>query len=160
MDNGLEIDHKNSQPSKSRRRSSVPKVARELLPGHRGGLRPDSHSVFNTLILDDDPMDGSRSLRKRKASDEAEQQQRLVRKRRRPSDGASASAGADRDSSTAAASPIASRGTASEATTINGHRDSAADEINFRSSRLRRNKKSEKGLVHIVSSEGISLIIS
>ena len=160
VDNGLEIDHKNSQPPKSRRRSSVPKVARELLPGHRGGLRPDSHSVFNTLILDDDPMDGSRSLRKRKASDEAEQQHRLVRKRRRASDGASASASADRDSSTAAASPIASRGTASEDTTINGHRDSAADETNFRSSRLRRNRKSEKGLVHIVSSEGISLIIS
>ena len=159
MDNGLEIDHKNSQPPKSRRRSSVPKVARELLPGHRGGLRPGSHSVFNTLILDDDPMDGSRSLRKRKASDESEQQQRLVRKRRRESDAASASAGADRDSSTPA-SPVASRGTASEEMAINGHRDSAVDETNFRSSRLRRNRKSEKGLVHIVSSEGISLIIS
>ena len=32
--------------------------------------RPGSHSVFNTLILDDDPLDGSRSLRKRKASSE------------------------------------------------------------------------------------------
>ena len=28
------------------------------------------HSIFNTLILDDDPLDGSRSLRKRKASSE------------------------------------------------------------------------------------------
>lgn len=35
-------------------------------------IKPGSHSVFNTLILDDDPMDGSRSLRKRKPSDESD----------------------------------------------------------------------------------------
>ena len=40
------------------------------MPAARGGSRPGSHSVFNNLILDDDPLDGSRSLRKRKASSE------------------------------------------------------------------------------------------
>lgn len=30
--------------------------------------KPDSHSVFNQLVLDEDPMDGSRVLRKRKTS--------------------------------------------------------------------------------------------
>lgn len=61
-------------PETIARRTSAPMVARDLLPGHRGSSKPDSHSVFNTLILDDDPMDGSRSLRKRKTpSDEAEQ---------------------------------------------------------------------------------------
>ena len=54
----------------SRRRSSATKFTRDLLPAPRGGSRPGSHSVFNNLILDDDPLDGSRSLRKRKASSE------------------------------------------------------------------------------------------
>lgn len=52
----------------SRRRSSVPKLTRDLLPAARGGIKPDAHSVFNNLILDDDPLDGSRSLRKRKTT--------------------------------------------------------------------------------------------
>lgn len=50
------------------RRTSVPKLARDLLPAARGGIKPDSYSVFNHLIVDDDPMDGSRALRKRKNS--------------------------------------------------------------------------------------------
>ena len=45
-------------------------MARDLLPSARGGIDPESHSVFNTLILDEDPMDGSRSLRKRKTPSE------------------------------------------------------------------------------------------
>lgn len=62
-------------------------MARDLLPAARGGIKPDSHSVFNELILDDDPMDGSRSLRKRKSpSDEADEPPRAaVRKRRKAS---------------------------------------------------------------------------
>jgi histone acetyltransferase SAS3 len=157
VENGLEVDQHNAQTT-TRRRTSVPKVARELLPSHRSGLKPDSHSVFNALILDDDPMDGSRSLRKRKESNEAEHPQRPVRKRRRTSDVASASAGADQESS-APPSPITSRATHSE-DALNGHHDAAVEESNVRSSRLRRNRKSDKGPVHIVSSEGISLIIS
>ena len=61
-------------------------MARDLLPAARGGIKPDSHSVFNTLILDEDPMDGSRSLRKRKtpSGDDAEEPPRPpIRKRRR-----------------------------------------------------------------------------
>ncbi|KAL6717661.1 Histone acetyltransferase [Lecanora helva] len=65
----------------NRRRSSATKFTRDLLPAPRGGSRPGSHSVFNTLILDDDPLDGSRSLRKRKSSSE---QQEEPKKRSRP----------------------------------------------------------------------------
>ena len=57
--------------------SESPKISRDrvpgdLLPSHRGTIKPDSHSVFNQLIAPDDPMDGSRLLRKRKPSSEAE----------------------------------------------------------------------------------------
>lgn len=69
MANGLEEEPKLTS-QKTRRRSSAPRLTRDLLPAHRGSVKPDSHSVFNTLILDDDPMDGSRSLRKRKQSGE------------------------------------------------------------------------------------------
>ena len=75
MDNELEPDTPDKEPaspaqSTNRRRSSTSKFARDLLPAHRGLVKPGSHSVFNTLILDDDPLDGSRSLRKRKSSSE------------------------------------------------------------------------------------------
>jgi histone acetyltransferase SAS3 len=166
VDNGLEEDtnDKNAESS-TRRRSTGPKVARELLPGHRGAVKPDSHSVFNNLILDDDPMDGSRSLRKRKASDDAEQHvQRTVRKRRRPSEAASASAGADQSMSNTS-SPRAVRITLSEEIAVNGgdHAAAATDDDDespkIRTIRSRR-RKTEKGPCHIVSSEGISLIVS
>ena len=71
MQNGFEIG--NDSPNTQLRRSSAPKLARDLLPAERGMPRPGSHSVFNTLILSDDPMDGSRSLRKRKASSESQE---------------------------------------------------------------------------------------
>lgn len=60
-------------------------MARDLLPSARGGIKPDSHSVFNTLILDEDPMDGTRALRKRKATSEEidEPPRPPIRKRRR-----------------------------------------------------------------------------
>ncbi|KAK5130725.1 hypothetical protein LTR08_001712 [Meristemomyces frigidus] len=86
VDNGLEADLKNVPEILSlRRRSSAPKMARDLLPSARGGIRPDSHSVFNTLILDEDPMDGSRSLRKRKTPsvDEDDPPRTAMRKRRK-----------------------------------------------------------------------------
>ena len=59
-------------PSAMLRQSPAPKFARDLLPAQRGSSKPGSHSMFNTLILSDDPMDGSRSLRKRKASSESQ----------------------------------------------------------------------------------------
>ncbi|KAI0011475.1 hypothetical protein F4779DRAFT_572845 [Xylariaceae sp. FL0662B] len=70
----------------SARRSSAPKIARDLLPSQRGINKPDSHSVFNQLVLDEDPMDGSRVLRKRKTSStepEADEEVMSLRKRRR-----------------------------------------------------------------------------
>ena len=66
----------------SRRRSSATKFTRDLLPQTRGGSRPGSHNVFNNLILDDDPLDGSRSLRKRKASSEQQEDEPKKRSRK------------------------------------------------------------------------------
>jgi histone acetyltransferase SAS3 len=66
------------------RRATAPKLARDLLPSQRGAVKPDSHSVFNQLVLDDDPMDGSRVLRKRKTSSaEADELVVGLRKRRK-----------------------------------------------------------------------------
>lgn len=66
------------------RRATAPKLARDLLPSQRGAVKPDSHSVFNQLVLDDDPMDGSRVLRKRKTSSaEADEHVVGLRKRRK-----------------------------------------------------------------------------
>jgi len=70
-------------PSSSRR-TSVPKLARDLLPSQKGIIKPNSHSVFNQLVLDEDPMDGSRVLRKRKTSlTEADDGVMTLRKRRK-----------------------------------------------------------------------------
>ena len=71
VDNALQPDSKDDdEPLVSRRQLSANKYTRDLLPATRGAPKPDSHSVFNTLILEEDPLDGSRSLRKRKASSE------------------------------------------------------------------------------------------
>ncbi|KAK0641104.1 hypothetical protein B0T16DRAFT_419154 [Cercophora newfieldiana] len=70
--------------SPSSRRATAPKLARDLLPSQKGSIKPDSHSVFNQLVLDEDPMDGSRVLRKRKTSSaELEDGIMALRKRRR-----------------------------------------------------------------------------
>lgn len=59
-------------------------MARDLLPQARGGIKPGSHSVFNTLILPDDEMDGSRSLRKRKTpSEDIDETSRTANRKRR-----------------------------------------------------------------------------
>ncbi|KAK4624637.1 Histone acetyltransferase mst2 [Fulvia fulva] len=84
--NGLEEDFKDvPHMLENRRRSSAPKMARDLLPAARGGIKPGSHSVFNTLILPEDLQDGSRSLRKRKTPSEDidEPPRAAVRKRMR-----------------------------------------------------------------------------
>ncbi|KAK3682481.1 hypothetical protein B0T22DRAFT_494184 [Podospora appendiculata] len=70
-------------PSSSRR-ATAPKLARDLLPPQKGAIKPDSHSVFNHLVLDEDPMDGSRVLRKRKTSSvDVDDNLMALRKRRR-----------------------------------------------------------------------------
>jgi histone acetyltransferase SAS3 len=69
-------------PSSSRR-ATVQKVARDLFPAQKA-TKPDAHSMFNHLVLDEDPMDGSRILRKRKASSaEADETVMALRKRRK-----------------------------------------------------------------------------
>ncbi|KAI8960451.1 hypothetical protein F5Y11DRAFT_329951 [Daldinia sp. FL1419] len=73
-------------------RSTAPKLARDLLPSQRGTNKPDSHSVFNQLVLDEDPMDGSRVLRKRKTSSpevevDVEAVMSLRKRRKNASDG-------------------------------------------------------------------------
>ena len=79
IDNALEPS---TPGAVSRRRSSATKFTRDLLPQTRGGSRPGSHNVFNNLILDDDPLDGSRSLRKRKASSEQQEDEPKKRSRK------------------------------------------------------------------------------
>ncbi|KAI1373554.1 hypothetical protein F4677DRAFT_429264 [Hypoxylon crocopeplum] len=78
-----DVDDSDLSPT-STNRSSAPKIARDLLPSQRGLNKPDSHSVFNQLVLDEDPMDGSRVLRKRKTSSaEADEEVMLLRKRKK-----------------------------------------------------------------------------
>ncbi|KAF1812237.1 hypothetical protein P152DRAFT_397733 [Eremomyces bilateralis CBS 781.70] len=104
VENGLEADN-DAMENSSTRRASAPQITRDLLPALRGSMNPDSHSMFNSLILDDDPMDGSRSLRKRKSSD-VEPSSRPLRKRLRPSDDEASQNG---DASTGAGSALSSR---------------------------------------------------
>ncbi|KAF2220467.1 hypothetical protein BDZ85DRAFT_266653 [Elsinoe ampelina] len=90
IENGLEPDEegpivKEIDPNAALRSASAPKLARDLLPAARGGIKPGSHSVFNNLILDEDPMDGSRALRKRKSTEEHDEDASGDLKRRRTS---------------------------------------------------------------------------
>ncbi|KAI9885364.1 MAG: hypothetical protein M1823_002835 [Watsoniomyces obsoletus] len=68
VENALEPD--TTADRRDNPRTSAHKLTRDLLPAQRGGARPGSHSVFNQLIVNEDPLDGSRLLRKRKASTE------------------------------------------------------------------------------------------
>lgn len=93
MSNALEPETINPDiPSPtSHRRSSAPKLARDLLPSQRGSIKPDSHSVFNHLIVVDDPMDGSRLLRKRKTSSAEAEEVIISPTRKRRKNGSSGS---------------------------------------------------------------------
>ncbi|KAI9649103.1 Histone acetyltransferase [Ciborinia camelliae] len=64
-------------------RDNVPGV---LLPPRRGTIKSDSHSVFEQLITPEDPMDGSRLLRKRKTSSLEADEGLVLRKRTRDRD--------------------------------------------------------------------------
>ncbi|KAI1205019.1 uncharacterized protein F4807DRAFT_444800 [Annulohypoxylon truncatum] len=103
LDGGVDSD---LSPT-STNRSTAPKLARDLLPSQRGMSKPDSHSVFNQLVLDEDPMDGSRVLRKRKTSSaEAEEEEEVLslRKRRKNTSEGSVQDEAGQDNSNAAES--------------------------------------------------------
>ncbi|KAM3075503.1 Histone acetyltransferase [Clarireedia jacksonii] len=70
------------------RRISRDRVPGDLLPPRRGTIKSDSHSVFEQLIAPDDPMDGSRLLRKRKTptADVDAEDAAVTRKRTRDKD--------------------------------------------------------------------------
>lgn len=98
------VDDSDLSPT-STNRSSAPKIARDLLPSQRGINKPDSHSVFTQLLLEKDPMDGSRVLRKRKSSSaeaEAEEEVMSLRKRRKNTSDESIQDGATEEKATEA----------------------------------------------------------
>ncbi|KAL4881718.1 hypothetical protein BJY04DRAFT_57028 [Aspergillus karnatakaensis] len=83
--------HENLEPSSkdgvSPRRKLGPKnMSKELLPAHSGGDGSNFHSIFNTVTVDDELLNSSRSLRKRKTqSADAEDHTPVLRKRLRQS---------------------------------------------------------------------------
>ncbi|KAL9595359.1 MAG: hypothetical protein Q9219_006485 [cf. Caloplaca sp. 3 TL-2023] len=97
VENALEPDQGENELQALQRRSSTSKLTRDLLPVQKGASRAGSHSVFNTLILEDDPLDGSRSLRKRKtSSSENDRSTTDSRKRQRTQDSTSIRSGPSR----------------------------------------------------------------
>ncbi|KAF2642551.1 hypothetical protein P280DRAFT_267809 [Massarina eburnea CBS 473.64] len=160
-DNGLHGDD-HSETNSRRRHSSVPRLTRDLLPSHRG-KDPGGHSIFNELILPDDSVDGSRSLRKRKASHEDDVQPvRQTRKKRRSSE----LSGSVVAASAAASSPHPqgrSAVTDGEDSDDNAHNSESEEEgSRLRSARARRTKpqrKDKRPLVWIEESQGLSLVI-
>ncbi|KAH7093089.1 hypothetical protein FB567DRAFT_163159 [Paraphoma chrysanthemicola] len=154
-----------------RRLSSVPKLARDLLPSHRG-VDPGGHSIFKELILPDDPPDGTRALRKRKASHEEEVPQpvRINRKKRRPSEISKTSvAGPAATVSSPAARPRSARSARSAVTDAHEsdgdaqHTASDGDGSRLRS-RPRRSKQKrsndKRPLAWIEEAQGASLIMA
>ncbi|OTB03611.1 hypothetical protein M426DRAFT_321534 [Hypoxylon sp. CI-4A] len=94
----------------STNRSSAPKLTRDLLPSHRGVSKPDSHSVFSQLVLDEDPMDGSRILRKRKTSSVEDNNEVMsLRKRRKNTSDGSIQDDANEENALATETPIRAR---------------------------------------------------
>lgn len=77
-------DQKNKEGESRRPSSRHSGIPQNILPSQRGNINPDAHSVFKELVLDEDPMDGSRLLRKRKTSSiEADDAVAPLPKRRR-----------------------------------------------------------------------------
>lgn len=93
VQNNLEPDP--GEDAAALRRSAAQNIARNLQAASTGHQGSDSHSIFSNLIVDDDPMDGTRSLRKRKVSSaDSDEHAPIPRKRQRrtPSQGATDSA--------------------------------------------------------------------
>ncbi|KAL8729749.1 MAG: hypothetical protein Q9181_004894, partial [Wetmoreana brouardii] len=139
MMNALEPDDKENELQSLQRRSSTSKLTKDLLPVSRGTTRAGSHSVFNTLILEDDPLDGSRSLRKRKTSSSENDRPSVdPRKRQRTQDTTSTRSGPSRSPV-----PLEKRSTVvipeEDAAVLEGHDDAASTSTRkSRPSRARR----------------------
>ncbi|OJJ02809.1 hypothetical protein ASPVEDRAFT_132279 [Aspergillus versicolor CBS 583.65] len=67
-----------------RRKNGPRNMSKELLPAHSGEQDSNFHSIFNTVKVDDELLNSSRSLRKRKTqSADAEEHTPFLRKRQR-----------------------------------------------------------------------------
>lgn len=163
-----EVEKQRSSGKTTRRRlSSVPRLTRDLLPSVRG-VDPGGHSIFKDLILPDDAPEGTRSLRKRKASHEEEHHTvptpaRQARKKRRPSEVSKSEAAP----SIAPSSPRPSiRNALTDGETDGDAPHSGSDQegSRLRSSRARRptkpQRKDKRPLVWIEESQGLSLIVA
>jgi histone acetyltransferase SAS3 len=149
----------------------VPKLARDLLPSHRG-VDPGGYSIFKELILPDDPPDGTRSLRKRKASHEEEVPQtvRTIRNKQRPSEASKSPAGASMTTASPTARPRSARSARSAITDAHDtegdaqHTASDEDGSRLRAARPRRSKpkrsNDKRPLAWIEEQEGLRLIIA
>lgn len=127
-----------------KRRSVPSNIARDLLPVHQDASGPDSHSIFNTLIIDGDPLDGSRALRKRKSSTgDAESHRPVTRKRQKLE-----SSESERPVSAASNAPV---GTPENVV--------AADQPS-RSVRSRRTRNVQKSLCSVVQRQRGKLVLS
>ncbi|KAJ5585560.1 uncharacterized protein N7459_005360 [Penicillium hispanicum] len=83
VSNKLEPDPMESPVAHSK--SSISHLAKELLPAHAGKQGSGFHSIFDTNI-NDELLNSSRSLRKRKASSIEAEHAPILRKRRRQTD--------------------------------------------------------------------------
>lgn len=144
------------------RLSIVSKLTKDLLPSHRG-KDPGGHSIFTELILPDDSVDGSRSLRKRKASYEEEVPQpgRQSRKKRRSSELSRPTTAASQ--ARLSPHPPPDRSVATDGDDTDGAHNSASENgsSRLRSSRPRRGKmqkRDKRPMVTIEEGEGLSLI--
>ena len=138
-----------------------------MLPSARG-VDPSGHSIFKELILPDDAPEGTRSLRKRKASHEEEVAVsvpvRQSRKKRRPSEISKSEAAL----SIAPSSPQPSvqNNEMTDGDTDGDAQNTASDQegARLRSSRARRSgkpqRKDKRPLVWIEESQGLSLIVA
>ncbi|KAL3461440.1 hypothetical protein BJX64DRAFT_161901 [Aspergillus heterothallicus] len=79
------LEPSSKEDTTSPRRKSGPKnMRKELLPAHSGTDGSNFHSIFNTVTVDDDLLNSSRSLRKRKTlSADVEEHTPVLRKRQR-----------------------------------------------------------------------------
>lgn len=127
------------------------------MPQTRGGSRPGSHNVFNNLILDDDPLDGSRSLRKRKASSEQQEDEPIKRSRKNSVLARELeSAGLIQGGINEDEDEVDEAGNADDATV----RISARPPRSSRSSKRRKSEDFGRGLASIVRRNAESIVLS
>jgi len=159
------LEPDNTAEAAARRRSSATKFTRDLLPAQ--SVKPGSHSVFDTLILEGDTLDGSRSLRnKRKASTEEQEEVNAPNKRRR-------NRGASHAQSDVSKTPAASHGAGNdvvegvvvngEVVDENGNAEVASASIrksrSSRSTKRQTLKPSQNGFAYVLKNDSEKFIL-